>query len=70
MTTILIDEDKLKITELKRYAEMFSDLANGRITPRSVIGTGYTDGKKVAFQYISERILSHLQQLEENTNVS
>lgn len=52
-------------SEVKRYAVMFSDLANGKITPRSVVGTGYKDARKVAFMYISEMLL---QKLEEETN--
>lgn len=56
------------IKDIKRFAEMASDLANGRITPRSVVGTGYKDARKVAFLYISDMLLEKVQKLEEETN--
>ena len=48
-------EDKL--TEIDRCIQMLSDLAYGRITPRSVVGTGYKDARKVAFMYLTDRLV-------------
>lgn len=55
--------------EVKRYAVMASELSNGIITPGSVVGAGYKDARKIAFQYISRELLKNLQKLENETNV-
>lgn len=43
--------------EVSRYQEMLSDLNARRITPRSVIGTGYKGNtRKIAEAWINERL--------------
>lgn len=43
-------------SELARITQMKSDLDNGLITPRRVVGTGYKNGRKVANDYLNGRI--------------
>jgi len=38
--------------KLARYTEMKTDLANGLITPRKVVGTGYKNARKVANEWL------------------
>lgn len=37
---------------LARYTQMKDDLANGLITPRKVVGTGYKNARKVANEWL------------------
>jgi hypothetical protein len=43
-------------SQVEGYKKMRADLANGTITPRRVVGTGYKNGRMVAEVWIAENI--------------
>lgn len=43
-------------SQVKDYQQMRADLANGTITPRRVVGTGYKNSRTVAEVWIGENI--------------
>ena len=43
-------------SQVKNYQQMRADLANGTITPRRVVGTGYKNSRMVAEVWIAENI--------------
>lgn len=45
--------------DIDRYKKLKADLEEGLITPKSVVGGGYKDGRKVANQYLDEMIAKH-----------
>jgi len=36
----------------KEYIVLLEKLANREVTPRSIVGTGYKDGREVAYGYL------------------
>lgn len=54
------------------FAQQLQDLAHHRITPRSVVGTGYKDARAVAFEWLSnmlmDALLNEAQQRHETNN--
>ncbi|MBT0587970.1 hypothetical protein [Alteromonas oceanisediminis] len=44
------------MTKLIEYQTMLNNLLNGNITPRSVIGSGYKNGKQVASGWIRTQL--------------
>lgn len=51
-----------------QYLTMLNDLKSGLITPRSVVGGGYKNGRKVALEWLYTQILN--EQLLLNEKVS
>ena len=47
------------VAELEHYKQSLQDLHAMKITPRSVVGKGYVDSRKVAINWLNARILEY-----------
>jgi hypothetical protein len=46
-------------SQIENYKQMRTDLTNGTITPRRVVGTGYKNSRMVANMWIAENIVRY-----------
>lgn len=57
-----LSEEKC-INAIGEYGQLLDDLINHRITPRSIVGTGYKQPREVAFQWLARQIVEYSHEL-------